>query len=86
MSNTISLEEKMRITLDAAEFEAIKNLGRYKFAQFGYFAARWVTLNRLLPGTRPSPFKALVKAARALAESNALGEIGNAPGESQTQL
>ena len=33
--------------MDDAYSCAIRNLGRYKFDRFGYFSARWVTLNKL---------------------------------------
>jgi len=56
--------------LDAAEREAWKALARYKFWMFGYFAARWVFLNRMLGAKRPNPFKRLVAMARV--ELNAL--------------
>ena len=32
--------------------DAVTNMGRYKFDRFGYFAARWVTLNHQLKGTQ----------------------------------
>lgn len=50
---------------DEAAAKAIDSLARYKFAMFGYWAGIWVHLNRLCPTPRPSPFKALVQAARA---------------------
>jgi hypothetical protein len=50
--------------LDLAEREAFKNLARYKFWMFGYFAARWVFLNRALKAKRPNPFSNLVNVAR----------------------
>lgn len=52
--------------LDQAELEAWKNLARYKFWMFGYFAARWVFLNRMLGAKRPNPFKSLVLLARGV--------------------
>ena len=50
--------------LDQAEADAWKNLGRYKFWMFGYFAARWVYLNRISGARRANPFKRLVLLAR----------------------
>ena len=44
--------------------KALDSLGRYKFLMFGYWAAQWVQLNRLLPTPRPNPFSALVKYAK----------------------
>jgi len=56
--------------LDQAEREAWAALGRYKFWMFGYFATRWVFLNRIGSFKRPNPFKPLVHLARrALASS-----------------
>jgi len=50
--------------LDEAKRKAIDSLSRYKFMQFGYWAAIWVHLNRLSGGNRPNPFKFLVDKAR----------------------
>ena len=50
--------------LDRAERDAWKNLARYKFWQFGYYAARWVYLNWLAGTKRPNPFRPLVWLAR----------------------
>jgi len=50
-----------------AEKEAWKNLGRYKWSNFGYWAGVWVHYNRLLVGTpdhQGSPWKELVHLAR----------------------
>lgn len=58
------LDKRLFAELDIAEHEALKNLARYKFWMFGYFAARWVFLNRLLKAKRPNPFKEFVSAAR----------------------
>ena len=58
------MTEKLLLELAAAERDAWKNLARYKFWMFGYFAARWVYLNRLIGGRRPNPFKRLVLLAR----------------------
>ena len=64
--NTAPLYEK----IETAEKTAIKDLARYKFSNFGYHAARWVTLNNLSAamdlGRKGSPFKTLVKLARAI--------------------
>ena len=58
--------EQMLGELDNAEREAWKNLARYKFWMFGYFAGRWVLLNRMLGAKRPNPFKRLVLLAKAI--------------------
>lgn len=47
-----------------AVHEAYKNLARYKFFLFGYYAARWVTLNKIVGDRSPNPFGSLVNAAR----------------------
>ncbi len=51
--------------LAEAERQAWEALARYKFMMFGYWAAIWVHLNRIGRFKRPSPWKALVTAARA---------------------
>ena len=55
--------------LKTAEQNAVKNLARYKFNNFGYWSAIWVHKNKMLGelGYKklPSPFKAFVKLARS---------------------
>lgn len=58
------MKERLLLELEAAERDAWKNLARYKFWMFGYFAGRWVYLNRLIGGRRPNPFKKLVLIAK----------------------
>ena len=43
--------------------KAIDNLARYKFNNFGYWAAIWVHLNQI-DGKEPNPFRPLVDLAR----------------------
>ena len=62
----MSIEDRMNADLDDAAKKAIVNLARYKFLNFGYWAGIWVHLNRISGQKRPSPFKALVVAAREL--------------------
>lgn len=50
--------------LDDAEREAWDALSRYKFQMFGYWAAIWVHLNRIIGARRPNPWSVLVKQAR----------------------
>jgi len=52
---------------DEAERKALDGLSRYKFDRFGYWAARWVAFNQVLPkrDQAANPFKDLVQAARA---------------------
>lgn len=48
----------------AAEERVWKCLAGYKFWMFGYYAAKWVTLNNLRAQKLPNPFKGLVDLAR----------------------
>lgn len=57
---------RLRAARDKAATDAIKNLGRYKFSNFGYHAARWVTLNALIGDKQPNPFRELVECAKAM--------------------
>ena len=54
--------------MDEAARKALESLSRYKFAMFGYWAGIWVHLNRISGRRQPSPFAALVRAARELLE------------------
>ena len=60
--------QKLKDEIQEAAEKAIDSLARYKFMQFGYWAAIWVHLNRLEGKRRPSPFKSLVHAARVIRE------------------
>ena len=51
---------------EKAKNDAIKNLARYKFSNFGYHAARWVTLNALIGDRQPNPFRALVDLSKTM--------------------
>lgn len=44
--------------------KAIDSLCRYKFMQFGYWAAIWVHLNQIDGNAESNPFKKLVECAR----------------------
>lgn len=55
---------RLHAARDRARRDAIKNLARYKFSNFGYHAARWVTLNAIIGDRQPNPFKAFVALAR----------------------
>lgn len=61
-------ENKLDQEIQEAAAKAIDSLARYKFAMFGYWAGIWVHLNRIEGKKRPSPFKALVQAARVIRE------------------
>lgn len=58
------LADDMGKALDDARKEAWASLARYKFWMFGYYAARWVFLNRLGDFKRSNPFRSLVVIAR----------------------
>lgn len=58
----------IRADLEEAERKAIDSLARYKFMQFGYWAAVWVHLNRLTDRPSRNPFSALVNHARIMRE------------------
>lgn len=55
---------RLKAARERARVDALKNLARYKFSNFGYHAARWVTLNAIIGDRQPNPFKRLVAAAR----------------------
>lgn len=52
--------------------KALDSLARYKFFMFGYWAAQWVSLNRLICDERPlpNPFRTLVQEARRLKDGS----------------
>ena len=56
----------LEIELDEAERKATNALARYKFMNFGYWAAIWVHLNRIGKFKRPNPFQPYVKLALKL--------------------
>jgi hypothetical protein len=62
-----ALLARTKAARDDAARKALDALGRYKFERFGYHAAVWVNLNRLLPARARarSPFKHVVRAAGA---------------------
>lgn len=57
-------EERLLEDLEEAERKAWDALARYKFMQFGYWAAIWVHLNRVGRFRRPNPFRRVVEEAR----------------------
>ena len=57
---------RLKAARDRARADALKNLARYKFSNFGYHAARWVTLNALIGDRQPDPFGRLVDLAREM--------------------
>lgn len=61
-----AVEETIGTEIQEAADKALDALARYKFCMFGYWAGIWVHLNRIEGRRRPSPFKALVLAARQI--------------------
>lgn len=67
-----SLLRDLEQARDDAERKAWDSMCRYKFWMFGYWAAQWVHLNRLVALSypvlgKPNPWRQLVKAAREIA-------------------
>ncbi len=60
----VSLEAEIERKKERAKTKAITNLGRYKFMNFGYWAAVWIHLNQLSGKKTPNPFKDFVDLAR----------------------
>jgi len=56
--------QRLEMELDEAERKAHSNLSKYKFHNFGYWAAIWVHLNRAGGFNRPNPFIDYVLLAR----------------------
>jgi len=56
--------------LKTAEQNAVKNLARYKFNNFGYWSAIWVHKNKMLGSLGykklPNPFKTFVQLAKEI--------------------
>ena len=61
---------KIELARSAAKEKAVDFLGRYKFQMFGYWAALWVSLNRLCEKREKSPFQDFVIMARAKKEAD----------------
>jgi len=60
------VENRARDAREQARLKAIDSLARYKFEMFGYWASKWVSLNRIIGDQQPNPFKALVSASREM--------------------
>lgn len=52
------------LRMEIEYLKAVKSLGGYKFYMFGYHAANWVNLNKMLDKKLPNPFKGFVAEAR----------------------
>lgn len=75
---TVSPEiQKIEAAMADAEETAIDSLARYKFFMFGYWAAQWVNLNKLLPKPKPNPFAGFVQMARQTKGANQPEKGGN---------
>ncbi len=70
------MEEKIKSKMEEARDKAIDSLSRYKFLMFGYHAAQWVTLNKLLEKPEPNPFRVFVKLAKKEMDKNAQRDSG----------
>ncbi|MCK5316909.1 MAG: hypothetical protein KAJ55_03295 [Anaerolineales bacterium] len=62
--NDVRMDSEIEKKKEEAKQKAITNLGRYKFMNFGYWAAVWIHLNQLSGKKDPSPFKDFVDLAR----------------------
>jgi hypothetical protein len=67
--------ESLEQALNEAEEKAHKNLARYKFMNFGYWAAIWQHLNRIGNFNRPNPFAIYVDLARKQGKNMKGGEF-----------
>lgn len=71
----LATEEKIKSKMAEAVTKAVDSLGRYKFLMFGYHAAQWVTLNKLLDKPEPNPFKGFVKLARMTKDAKVTSDV-----------
>lgn len=60
------LSDELARKKEEARVKAITNLDRYKFMNFGYWAAIWIHLNQLSGMKSPNPFKPFVDLARTM--------------------
>ena len=67
---TVFLERDIKKKKEEALDKAIDNLGRYKFLNFGYWAAIWIHMNQLSGKRDPNPFKSLVLLARKMGKED----------------
>ena len=68
VDDVVEVLSNLDAAIEEAERKALDSLARYKFEMFGYWASKWVSLNRIEGLKRPNPFRALVKEARAMKE------------------
>jgi hypothetical protein len=67
------LRAKVLRAMAEAERKAWDSLSRYKFEMFGYWAARWVSLNHLLEGEFSNPFADAVRLGREKVKAKGAG-------------
>lgn len=63
-----SIQRRMLAQLKEAETKAWKSLAGYKFYMFGYWAARWVQVNKDGGFGKPNPFRVCVDMAKKRAK------------------
>jgi len=68
--------------MEVQRTKALKALGGYKFWMFGYHAANWVNLNKLLTKKQANPFQRLVQAAHFMMTDAGEAQDRNIWGES----
>ena len=68
--DAVNTDERVCCARLEAYNKAVDSLARYKFEMFGYWASKWVSLNRLAEDPHPNPFKDLVKLARMIRDAN----------------
>ncbi len=64
LSLNTATRQRLERDMDEAEKKAHNNLAKYKFYNFGYWAAIWVYLNRAGNFKRPNPFVDYVQLAK----------------------
>ncbi len=62
--------DKLKLHKKEAYENAIDSMARYKFMQFGYWAAIWVHLNQIDKEQESNPFKSYVELAKHQIEVN----------------
>lgn len=76
-------KEALQQALNEAEQKAHTNLARYKFMNFGYWAAIWTHLNRVGNFNRPNPFSIYVALAQKQRKGVKANEDPMGPGAGQ---
>ena len=63
-------EAEIKAHMEEARRKALDRLSRYKFMQFGYWAAIWVHWKNCLGRRVPNPFRGIVRAAKDALDSD----------------